>query len=155
MNKTALVAVAIVVVIVIAAVLVLNRPTATTPTNSSTTTSSTVTSQSAMTSSTTTSTTRTVTAIRPYTLYFLNETNGSYYYVAVLNSSIPAKIVTVAWGQSAYPAFQHTLDGYVIAVFALPQYINYSVTLFFFLNNGEMLGHQFTFGGQWPYGQVV
>ena len=174
MNKSLnyVIAIAIIVLIAVVAFFMMYKSTPT-PTSSTTsiyitnTTSpvSTVSISTTTTTSTTSSTsTTTVTppaTLRPYTYYFLNVTNGSYYYVAVLNASKlnltgGLKFITVVT-QVGYGVVsgQYDYNGLMLVVFYTQSMLNKTMAITFYLNNGEGLGYSMTFAGKWPYGQVI
>ncbi|BCU68621.1 hypothetical protein HS7_20580 [Sulfolobales archaeon HS-7] len=160
MDKKIIIGIVVVVVIVIGVLALMvghKNMTSTTqhPTSTPTTnTTSTYTSTTTISSTTNISTTSTVTGLKPFTVYFLNDTNGTYYYVATFNTTLPAQIIMLAWNNHDVQAYQHVFDGYIIAVFGLPEYINSSIPLVFVLNNGGDIGYNFAYGGQWTFGSI-
>lgn len=173
MNKGYVVAVAIIVLVaVIAAVaLFMNKPSPAAPISSTTvnyimnatssTSTAVVTTATKTTATTSTTTTTPPATLRPKTYYFLNVTNGSYYYVGVLNASNlnlsgGLKFITVIT-QKGYGVVsgQYDYNGLVLVVFYTQTELNETMAITFYLNNGEGIGYIMTYMGKWPYGSVI
>ena len=170
MNKSYVIAIAIVVLIAVIAFFTY-KPVPVAPTNSTTnyilsTTSSTSTTTivNITTTTTVTSTTSTITPparIKLHAIYFLNESNGTYYYVATLNESevnaTRGVRVTniVVNGIPTSDVAQYLYGNYVLVVFGVPQAINGSVLVMFELSNAAGFGYNMPYMGKWPYGNVI